>query len=235
QAAVEVADYTYQAALARAEDKVEEVFAKASAEHALVDLQKDQLANQRTPNAVPDIEIRQKKLAYRRAQLQTEKAQKDRTIAAKEAEVKKAELKAAQIALDRRTLRAPFAGVVQDLAQKEGQWVKPGDPILRLVKFDVLRVECMATASQYDPIELAGRAVTVRVRLARDREATARGKVVYVGQTVEPNTGYYVVRAEIENQRSGDFWLIRPGLRADMTIHVSQPPVDEPAKSAARP
>ncbi|RIK74158.1 MAG: hypothetical protein DCC67_16960 [Planctomycetota bacterium] len=235
KAAVEIAENAHQAAVARAEDKIEEIFAKASADHALVDLQKDQLANQNTPNAVPDIEIRQKKLAYRRAQLQTEKAQKDRLIAGKEAAVKAAELKAAQIALDRRTLRAPFAGEVQELVQKEAQWVNPGDPVLRLVKFDLLRVECNVPATLYEPMELANRPVTVRVPLAGGREVSVPGRVTYVGQTVDPSTKDYVVRAEIENQRNGDFWLIRPGLVGVMTIHASQPPVETPAKSAARP
>jgi multidrug efflux pump subunit AcrA (membrane-fusion protein) len=235
QAAVEVARYTHQAAAARAEDRIEEVFAKASADYARVDLLKDQTANQGTPNAVPDITIRQKKLAVVRADLQTQKAQKDRLIALKEADVKKAELKAAQIALDRRTLRAPFAGEVQQLMQKQAQWVNPGDPILRLVKFDVLRVECLVSANDYDPIELASRAVTVRVPLARGREVAVEGKVVHVGQTVEPNQRTYLVRAEIENQRQGAFWLIRPGMTAQMTIHTSRPPVDAPAKSASLP
>lgn len=235
QAAVEIAENAHEAAIERAEDKVEETFARASAEYAKVDLLKDQMANQDKANAVPEIQILQKKLALKRAQLQIEKAQKDRLIAGKEANVKEAELRAAQIALDHRTLRAPFDGEVQELVQKEAQWVNPGDPILRLVKFDVLRVETMVQASEFDPIELAGRAVTVRVPLARNREVSVQGKIVHVGQTVEPIRGNYLVRAEIENQRHGEFWLIRPGMLAEMTIHTSQPPVDEPAKSAARP
>ncbi len=74
----------------------------------------------------------------------------------------------------------------------------------------------------------------MRVPLARGGSVEAPGKVVYVGQTVESNQHTYVVRAEIENQRNGDFWVIRPGMMAEITIHTSQPTIDVPAQSAAR-
>jgi multidrug efflux pump subunit AcrA (membrane-fusion protein) len=233
KAAVDVADLTHKAALERATDKVEEVFAIASRDFAKADLQKDLLANQGAANAVTEIQILQKKLALRRAELQIDKARKDRTIAQKEADAKGAELTAAQIALDRRIIRAPFNGEVQEVVQKEAQWVNPGDAVLRLVQFDQLWVEGFVSARDFDPVELAGRKVTVNVRLARDREANVTGRVIFVSQTVLDNA--YQVRAEVQNQRDGEYWLIRPGLDAEMTIHLGEPPVDAPPQSAALP
>jgi len=234
-AAVEVAQISHLAALEQASDKVEEEFAIESAKYAKSDLQKDLEANLRSPGAVTDIQLEQKRLAHTRARLQIEKARKDLQIAAKEADVKKAELHAAKVALEHRTIRARFDGEVQQLFQKEGQWVNPGDPILQLVKFDVLRVECFVKAQDYNPVELAGRRVTVRVRLARDREASVTGRVVHVDQMVRPIRNDFLVRAEVQNQRAGDYWLIRPGLAAEMTIHVSEPAAEATPQSAALP
>lgn len=222
QAAVDVAKLTLEAATERANDKVEEQYAILAADVAEVDWEMDIETNQRAPKSVPDIAIRQKKLVFDRSNLQIEKARKDQVIAKKEAAVKGAELQAAEIGLARRTTKAPFDGEVQQLFQKEAQWVNPGDPILRLVKFDVLRVETYVHANQFDPVELAGKPVTIKVRLARDREVTMPGRITYVSQTVQAARNYYLVRAEIQNQRNGDYWLIRPGLSAEMTIHVSQ-------------
>lgn len=234
QAAVDVAKLNLDAATERANDKVEEQYAILAAEVADVDLKMDIETNQRAPRSVPDIQVRQKKLVLDRSNLQIEKARKDQVIAKKEAAAKGGELEAAKIGLARRITKAPFDGEVQQLFQKEAQWLNPGDPILRLVKFDVLRVENYVNASQFDPVELAGKPVTIKVRLARDREVTLPGRITYVSQTVQPLTGDYLVRAEIENQRNGDYWLIRPGLKAEMTIHVSQPAQPQ-ARGAALP
>ena len=234
QAAVDVAKISFEAATERAKDDIEEKYAKAAALVADVDYKKDREANERITNSVTEIQILQKKLVLDRSMLQIEKAKKDQVVAKKEAGVKEAELDAAEIGLARRTINAPFNGEVQQLFQKQAQWVNPGDPILRLVKFDVLRVESYVNANQFDPIELAGKPVTIKVRLARDREVTLPGRITYVGQTVRAVKGDYLVRAEIQNQRSGDYWLIRPGLLAEMTIHVSQP-AEPQARGATLP
>jgi multidrug efflux pump subunit AcrA (membrane-fusion protein) len=223
KAAVDVAKIGYEAALEKSKDDVEERYAIASKQVAEVDWRKDKEANLRIPNSVTEIQVMQKKLVLDRSDLQIEKAKKDQVIAAKEAAVKEAEMRAAEIGLARRTTKAPFDGEVQEIFQKEAQWVNPGDPIARLVKFDTLRVECYVKTDNYDPTELAGKPVTVTVKLARDREATIPGRITYVSQTVEQGLGAYLVRAEVENQRNGDYWLIRPGLPAQMTIHVNQP------------
>ncbi len=234
QAAVDVAKLSLEAATERANDKVEEQYAILAADVAKVDWKMDIETNQRVPNSVAPIQILQKKLVFDRSNLQIEKARKDQVIAKKEAAVKAGELQAAEIGLARRTTRAPFDGEVQQLFQKQAQWVNPGDPILRLVKFDVLRVESYVSANQFDPVELAGKPVTVKVRLAKDREVTLPGRITYVGQTVQAVTKGYLVRAEIQNQRDGDYWLIRPGLSAEMTIHVSQP-AEPQARGGALP
>jgi len=232
QAAARVAKLSHEAAVEQADDDIEERYAKAAADVAEIDLRKSREANRLKANAIADIEILEKQLVLKRSRLQTEKAQKDQLLAAKEADVKKAELEGANIALDQRTIRAPFDGEVQQLFQKEAQWVKPGDPILRLVQFDKLRIDCFVNAAEYDPLELANRRVTVRVQLARGREASVTGRIVHVSQMVISRQ--YLVRAEVQNQRDGEFWLVRPGLDVEMTIHLSEPPVDAPVKETAQ-
>jgi multidrug efflux pump subunit AcrA (membrane-fusion protein) len=232
-AAQKVAEIGLAAARAKADDAVEETFAIASAKYAKIDLDKVRLANLQKRGAFADIEVEEKKLAYTRAGLQIEKAKKDREIASKEADVKAAELDAAGIQLEHRTVKAPFAGEIQELRQKQAQWVKPGDPILRLVQYDKLRVECFVRADEYDPVDLANRRVTVTAHLARGRTAAAEGRIVHIDQTVL--SGVYRVRAEVQNQREGDFWLLRPGLNAEMKVHTSEPPVAVEAKTARQP
>jgi len=215
-----VAEYGLKAAKQRAMDKIEEKYAIKAAEFAKVDWERVLEANKNLPGAIPEIEVRQKKLGWERSSLQIEKAQKDRDLAILDYNTKKAEVEAAEMAVGMRVIHAPFDGEVVDMYRHESEWVNPGDPILKLVRFDVLYVEGYADARHFDQEELQGRPVTVSVSKARGREITVKGTIVHVTSLVSGDE--YKVRAEVHNQRVGDNWLIQPGLPAQMTIHLGK-------------
>lgn len=220
QAALEIAEISYEGALKRAQDDIELRYAEKQAAVTETDWRQDLLANEQKQDAVPEITIRRKKLDFERSLLQIEKAKHDGVLAVYDAKTKLAEAKAAQMAIDRRMIRAPFDGFVETVHRHEYEWVKPGDPIVQLIRIEKLHVRGNVDSSNYDPHEISGRPVTVKVVLARGREETFSGRVVYCSQTVEKASGNYLVRAEIENRRDGDNWIVRPGLPAEMTIHT---------------
>ncbi|QDT01040.1 HlyD family secretion protein [Adhaeretor mobilis] len=216
-----IAEFSLEAARARADDDIEEKYAKKAAEVAKTDWEQDLEAERRSPGAVAAIQIRRKKLDWERSILQIEKAEKDQFLSEKEVNIKVAELGAADVSLERRTIKAPFDGDVQTVYRHQSEWVNPGEPILRLLKLDTMHVECFVDSSKFDPVDIAGKPVTVRVDLARGRKASFEGRIIYVSQSVQSD-GHYLVRADVANERAGDYWLIRPGLLASMTIHVSE-------------
>lgn len=220
EAALKIAEYGLQAANKRAEDVIEETYARKAAEVAKVDWRQSLEAVKQKKDAISDIEIRQKQLVFERSFLQIEKARKDRVLAELDANTKEAERDAAKEALDRRNIYAPFDGEVVEMFLHEAEWVNPGDPILMFSRFDVLYVEGRVYASEYDRSELMGKPVTVRITKAREREVSVPGTVVHVSQNVVGRLGSYTVRVEIQNQRDGDHWVIQPGLSARMTIHL---------------
>ncbi len=234
-AAVEVAQLNYEAARQRADDDIEERYASKAADVARADYESDMEANSGGRQTVSPMQVLKKKLDWERALLQIEKSQKDQLLASKDADVKQAELKANKIALERRRILAPWDGEVQELIRHQSEWVNPGDPVLHLVRYDVLQVECRVRSTDFDPAELQGRPVTVLVSLARNRQVQVPGRIVHVDQSVLQSDGYgtYTIRAEIQNQREGDLWLVRPGLPADMKIHINEPPVETTAQSAS--
>jgi multidrug efflux pump subunit AcrA (membrane-fusion protein) len=221
RAAVSVAEFALQAADKRASDDIEARFAAKSADVAKVDWERDLEANRRAPGAVPDIEVQQKKLMYEKSTLQMEKAENDQVLAALDAKVKKAERDAAQVALEKRTIYAPFDGEVVKLHREKSEWVNPGDPILTLMRFDKLYGEVFVNVSQYDREELLGKKVTITVPRARGKETSLQGKIVHVSQMIESG-GSFLVRAEVLNTREGNSWVIQPSAspRGKMTIHL---------------
>ena len=62
-----------------------------------------------------------------------------------------------------------------------------------------------------------------------DRQVLAASKALDAANATGDAQNYlaeYKVRAEVQNRREGNFWLVRPGMPANLTIHVSQPAVE---------
>ena len=219
QARLEIAQYGFEAAAKRATNRIEEKYARKAAEVAEQDWKKALAANMQKKDAVPAIEVMQKKLSFERSQLQIEKAQEDREQARYDARTKKAERDAAQMEVDWRTIIAPFAGEVVNTYRHEKEWVNPGEPILLLVRFDILYGEDFVDAKMFDRGDVLGKQVSVQLTRARGKQFEVSGTVVYADQEVQSD-GRFKVRAEIMNTKRNGNWQIQPGMKATMTIHT---------------
>lgn len=215
-----IARYALDAAIKRAKDDIEIRYQKAAALVAQADYEQLLETNRQAEKAVTEVDIRRAKLEWDRAELGIEKSQSDLTLAKYEAYAKNAELEAAELAIDRRTIRAPFDGEVVTLYRDQDEWVNPGDPVLRVVRLDSMQVEGAVDQSAYDPHEIQGCEVTVEVELARGRKEQANGRITYVSPLVRLD-GRYLVRAEVSNRQDHGRWLLRDGMITQMTIHLN--------------
>jgi multidrug efflux pump subunit AcrA (membrane-fusion protein) len=215
----DVAYFKLKVAEKQAADDVDVRYAYAAYLVAKRKLQKYQEANQRIPGAIPDIEVDLQRLERDKFLLSYEKAQKDMAVAALQKQVSDAEFQAAETNVKRRKLTAPLPAVVVELSRHEGEWVQAGDPVMRLVRVDLLRVEGFVNAMKHHPSEIQDRPVEVAVTLARGQRRTFPGKIVYVKPLVEAG-GEFLVRAEIKNPKEGGVWVLSPGLGAEMTIQL---------------
>jgi multidrug efflux pump subunit AcrA (membrane-fusion protein) len=239
-----VADYARVGAYKRWKDDVELRYAAKQAAVAEKDYEMLVETNRQATKAVPEVEIRRAKLDWERADLAIEKAGHDQELAKYEYYTKTAEVEAANLAIKRRTIVAPFAGEVVELDRKQDEWVNPGDRILRLAQLDTMIVEGAIKQSdydpsrdgtldeplseaegasqqnEYDPQELDGCAVTVEVQLARGRIEKFSGHIVYASPVLFAN-GDFLVRAEVPNREQNGNWMLLDGQKARMTIHLN--------------
>ncbi len=169
--------------------------------------------------AVTEVDLQKYKLEWEKSLLQIEQAQKNQILDGYTADAKKAEAALAEENIRRRQIRAPIDGVVQQIDRSLGEWVKPGDSVLRLLRMDSLTVEGSLKYTEYEPGQVANQPVTVDVELARGRKAQFTGKIVFVDPEVL--AGNYKVRAEVDNRKENGQWLLRPGARASMTIQLA--------------
>ncbi len=221
QQAYNVANFAKQAADARAEDDIEIIYNIAAARVAREDWIELEEANQAVSKAVTESDLRRAKLDYDRAKLGTDKAKKDRELAGLDAQTKEAELEAALLGIDMRKVIAPFDGQVVEVLRDEQEWVQAGEPILRLIRLDTLKVEGYINYDDYDPSEIDGCEVTVEVNMGRGRTERATGRVVYIDPEAKFDGQYkFLFQAEIANRQENERWIISPRLEANMTVHL---------------
>jgi multidrug resistance efflux pump len=164
-------------------------------------------------------------LAWEKATLAIEQARVEQALVAREKEVKAAELEQAKLAVERRKVVCPWGGQIVAVKKRAGAWVTRGEPLLRLVRMDRLRVAGHVNAAHYGPQEVSGRSASIRVTLERGRTERFTGKITFVHP--EQSGNEYLVWAEVDNRMQSDQWVLRPGLHVDMAIHLAGPDARE--------
>ena len=223
----------------QAENKVRIEYAMAAAQVAAQELEIGKAANRQHPGATPAMELTRLNLAKRQAELSIKQSDYDWRIDVASVKVREAEDQIADLQIDRRRILAPFDGIVTDRYVDEMEWVQPGEPVLRIIRVDRLRIEGFVDAAKVPPggvkVGQLVRLENVRIRLDGERSvpvdlSVARqpidGRVVFVGQELVNHS--YKVWAEIDNVRvtpdpsrpDDGYWLLMSGMRADMTIQL---------------
>ncbi len=175
-------------------------------------------AAKRLPGSVSASELEEHRFSAVQAQLKLEDAQHDHQIDLQTMALKGVEVDLGKHNVEIRRIAAPVNGVVVEILKHAGEWVEPGEKVLRIVSIDKLRAEGLIHVSKL-PANLVGAPVTISVDLPNKGATTFKGKVVFVSPEINAVNGQARVWAEIDNS-SG---LLNPGLRPQMKIEVPGP------------
>lgn len=194
-------------------------FANAAAKVAEAKVLQAEEANRKVSGTISFGELLELRLTHEKFLLEIEQSKFKMFTDGLDANVREAEARLAAEDLNRRRIESPLDGVVVEVKRHRGEWVQPGDVVMRVVRVDRLRIEGFLNAANYSAADVDGRPVAVHVTLAHGRQETFRGKVVFVSPQVEAG-GEFRVWAELLNRQENEHWLLRPGLTADMTIEL---------------
>lgn len=160
--------------------------------------------------------LQQAQIEYQgRLELKAKGFQSDTAIAQSRASLAAAEAQVARRRLDlaRTTIRAPFAGYVEDVSQEVGDYITPGTPC--------------ATIVDLDPMLLVGRIAERDVQRATVGKTAiglladgnrVEGKLSFVGSQSEASTRTYAVEVQVPNPDG----KLRSGITTDIMIPVDQ-------------
>ena len=191
--------------------------AEAAARVAQASYRRASSLNDEMPGAVSPEEVQEKYYEWIRASKSIEKAKYDLEINQEKVKVAKARVSAADVQINNRKFRSPIDGIIDDVMQNEGQWLREGDPVLRILRLDKVQVTGAIRADLYAPEAIDGKACEITVTRPGLEPQTLPGKIVYVRQIVE--SGHYYFYADVANKRiDSGYWLLNPGALVTVTI-----------------
>lgn len=115
--------------------------------------------------------------------------------------------------IERLPVYAEAAGTVAGLAVREGDYVKPGTPVMRLQSY--ARVWVIASIPEAD-LALVAAGQTVLLDFPSAPGASDEGTVDYIYPTIDPRTRTADVRIEVDNASGA----LRPGAYADVQFSL---------------
>jgi RND family efflux transporter MFP subunit len=204
-----------QVALALARDESDLRFAELLVEEARIALDSYERIHAR--GAASDAEMRSKRLAVTQAELKVQHAIQTQEQLQLKARLAQASVLAASERLNRLQVVAPFTGSIAEVYRHPGEWIQLGQPILRLVRLDELRVDVYLPLDTLDITNLIDAPVTITAnRVGMDHVAFV-GRITHYDPLVS-STNEVRVHATIQNQRLNGHWLLLPGMTAHMRI-----------------
>jgi len=193
-------------------------FAKKSVEVAKAELRRSTESNEKYQKSISESEMDRLRLLVEKGVLEVEQAEHELQVAAFTQRMKESDYRAAQHRVQRHAIPAPLAGVVVQVNRHRGEWVKPGDAVVRILRLDRLRAEGFVKVQSWRD-DLQGCPVRVLVVLPKAQGVEFPGKVVFVDPEIDPVNAQVRIWAEVENRGL----QLRPGMRARMILETPGP------------
>ena len=203
----------YSIAESNANSDINIRFAKASEKVAKARLHRGELSKKYYDKSISEAQLDEYRLAAKEAELRIEQAEHEQVVTTLTQDIERSELKLAEVQLEKKRIRAPFPGVVVQVNAHLGEWVEQGDPVVRIVRLDRLRVQGFIGA-EYLPSTVQGRKVHIQIPRANGSTIELESTVGFVSPEINPINKQRPVWAEIDNESL----LLSPGMKAEMII-----------------
>jgi membrane fusion protein (multidrug efflux system) len=131
-----------------------------------------------------------------------------------------------QASIGRKTIRAPFSGVLGIRQVNLGQYLKPGDPIVELQSLDPIYVNFDVPQQQLGDLRVGAE---VRVTAQGIEKSAASGTITAINSIVDQGTRNIEIQATLANPEE----KLRPGMfvQAEVILGASNPVVALPASA----
>ena len=196
-------------AKARAENDVAIRAAEAAQHVAEAEVARSEESIASFAKSVSQSQLDVERLNVEKLKLEVEAGKHELRLARLAEQVAQQKLDAATLVIRRRQVLAPIDGMAVDVEASVGEWVEPGQKLVRLVSTKRLKAEGFVSADQA-AAGLNGRQATLE--LADGTQVT--GRVVFVSPEIDPINKQVRLWAEVENPTG----QLRPGQAVRMVV-----------------
>ncbi len=197
-------------ARARAENDAGIRAAEAARRVAEAELARSEDSIARFPKSVSQSQLDVERLSVDKLKLEVEAGRHELRLARLAEEVAKQKLEAARLEIERRQIVAPIDGVAVAVDASVGEWVEPGQKVVRLVSTRRLKAEGFVAATE----AAQGLADWKAEIYVHGTDQAVVGRVVFVSPEVDPVNKQVRVWAEVKNPTGS----LRPGQSVEMKL-----------------
>ena len=163
-------------------------------------------------------EARRKQLEKERARLGIDVAKVKHEQEILAADVAAEKVNAAQVRLELFKVTAPYDGMIVHRLRDQGEWIRSGEPVLRLVHMNEMKVETYVPVEGLSVAQLKGAPMKISVRISPQQVATYTPTVEFVSPEIESRR--VRISTRIQNEMLDGAWLLSDGMTADVEITV---------------
>ncbi len=208
--AAQTAEAELALAVAESENDVAVRAAESAQRVAEAELARSEESIAKFAKSVSQSQIDVERLNVEKLKLEVEAGRHTLRLAKLAEQVARRKLEAANLEIRRRRIVAPIDGIAVAVEASVGEWVEPGQKVVRLVSTERLKAEGFVSASEA-AAGLVGRQAIVVVSSTND---AVQGPVVFVSPEIDPINKQVRLWAEVDNPRGA----LRPGQPVEMRI-----------------
>jgi multidrug resistance efflux pump len=152
-------------------------------------------------------------LGVERYTLELAQAKVEQRVQELQAELQRHQLQLAELASSLQTIKSPIDGVVVERFRNLGDWVKAGEPLIRVIRLDRLRAEGFISADQLDSIKVNQK---VNLTIVRSEKSIVEreGVVKFISRELEPVSSEIRFWVEFDNASLD----VLPGMRLSLSV-----------------
>lgn len=137
------------------------------------------------------------------------------------AKIASQERDAAQVRLDLYEVVAPYDGIIVERKRDLGEWIRAGEPVLRLVHMNEMKITGYVRISgpnnSVSINDLVDASVKIRVRINPQQNAEYEAKVDFVSPEIDSGQVRFIIRIKNQKDMNGE-WILRDGMDAVVDI-----------------
>jgi multidrug resistance efflux pump len=153
-------------------------------------------------------------LGVDRYTLELAQAKVEQRVQNLQAKLQMHQLRLAELASSMQVIQSPIDGVVVERYRNLGDWVKAGEPVIRVIRLDRLRAEGFITADQLDRVAV-GQEVQLTIERSEKSTVQRDGVVKFISRELEPVSGEIRFWVEFDNANLD----VLPGMRLSLSVN----------------